>query len=79
MFSDIIKQHLNAADAKCSFGAWLDKQNKEDQEGFALLMQKQSINVASLYRSMTSVLEDLPFKSTTFKSHVRGDCKCQTQ
>lgn len=78
MFSDIIKQHLNAADAKCTFGAWLETQSKTDQEGFALLMQKKPINVASLYRSMTT-LSDLPFKSTTFKSHVRGDCKCQTQ
>lgn len=78
MFSEIIKQHLNAADAKCNFGAWLETQSKADQEGFALLMQKKPINVASLYRSMTS-LADLPFKSTTFKSHVRGDCKCQTQ
>lgn len=77
MFSDIIEQYLNDADAKCTFGVWLDKQSKSDQENFALLLQKKSINVASLYRAMTT-LNDLPFKSTTFKSHVRGDCKCQT-
>jgi hypothetical protein len=78
VFSEIIKQHLNDADAKWTFADWLHQQSKSDQEGFALLMQKKSINVANLYRSMTT-LTDLPFKSTTFKSHVRGDCKCQTQ
>lgn len=78
MLSDIIKRHLDAADSKCAFGAWLAQQAQEDQDGFALLMKKQPLNIASIYRSLTLEIENLPFKSTTFKSHMRGDCKCQT-
>jgi len=78
MLIDIINKHLNAADSKCSFGAWLAQQGKAEQDGFELLMKKKPVNVASIYRSLTIEVEDLPFKSTTFKSHMRGDCKCQT-
>jgi hypothetical protein len=75
VLDDILIQHLQQTTSKCVFGAWLDSQPEKSKELFVQLMAKKDLNVSSLYISLTK-LGDLPFKSTTFKAHVRGDCKC---
>lgn len=74
MLVDILLQHLNDTKPKCSVGKWLLEQDQELQEVFALLVKKDKKNISSIWRDISS--EDLPFKSTTFKSHMRGDCSC---
>lgn len=75
MLGDLLSQHLNAEPAKCVFGAWLDQQEESDQELFNQVIQKKNLSIAALYETLTQ-LGELPFKATTFKSHIRGVCKC---
>jgi len=75
MLDDLLLQHLNAAPSKCSFGKWFEEQPEKSQELFTQVLQKKNINIAALYETLTQ-LGELPFKATTFKSHLRGVCKC---
>jgi hypothetical protein len=75
MLADILTEHLNGKVSKCLFGKWLKEQDEQVQDLFAQLVKKDKLNIASLWRDLISTTE-LPFKSTTFKSHMRGECSC---
>lgn len=75
MIADVLRDHLNGVNqnTKCSMGKWLDEQGSDVQELFTQLASKSSLNTMALYRSLA---DTLPFKSTTFKLHMKGNCTC---
>jgi hypothetical protein len=75
MIADVLRGHLNGflQPTKCSMGKWLEEQDAEVQTLFEQLAVKPSLNTMALYRSLA---ETLPFKSTTFKLHIKGNCTC---
>jgi len=75
MIADVLREHLDESSkpSKCSMGKWLDTQEEDIQALFEQIMLKPTINSMALYRSLETVL---PFKSTTFKLHIKGNCPC---
>lgn len=74
---DILEKHLSAQRAGCSVNKWISSLPQEEQNAFALVKENNAnINVATLYSELTKQ-EELPFKLTAFRSHIRGYCTCQ--
>jgi hypothetical protein len=75
MIADVLREHLEelSRPAKCSMGKWLDTQEEEIQALFEQISRKPTINSMALYKSLETVL---PFKLTTFKLHIKGNCPC---
>jgi hypothetical protein len=75
MIADVLREHLEGVSkpAKCSMGKWLETQEPEVQDLFAQVVLKPNLNAMALYRS---IQDTLPFKSTTFKIHIKGTCPC---
>lgn len=78
MIIDIIESHLNPSQEafSCIVGKWESTLTEEEQQGLETLKALPTLNTSSLYRSLNS-REELPFKPTSFKSHMRGYCPCQ--
>lgn len=75
MIVDVLREHLEGINkpSQCTMGKWLGTQESEVQDLFAQLALKPNLNAMALYRSLE---ETLPFKSTTFKLHIKGTCPC---
>ena len=74
---DILKKHLEETAFQCVVATWINELKEEEQQAFALLKQNQErIVVANLYSEL-SEQQDLPFKITAFRGHMRGYCSCQ--
>jgi len=71
-------KHLNAENApvRCVVGLWVETLDDDSKKAFKQLMDKK---VASepLYRDLINSGQDIPFKTTSFRLHMRGFCICQ--
>jgi len=76
VITDILKEHLNGlrAVSKCTTGKWLDTQEPEVIQMFDELAKRPTTNIAALFRDIEPL--DLPFRLTTFKLHMKGNCQC---
>jgi len=78
---DVLDEFLQDKKFECSVKKWLNTQPSEAQEKFALVMNKiqsdsSAVYVSHLYQALSKE-EALPFKHTSFRNHVRGNCTCQ--
>ena len=76
MLLDIIENHSKALPSKCSVGKWIDTLEPEEQTAFNGLVKSDNLNATSLFLAIENQIK-LPFKITTFRSHMRGYCSCQ--
>jgi len=74
MLADLLLQHLNESKPQCRFGKWLENQDEQIQDLFEQLMKKESKNISAIWSDLQST--GVPFKSSTFKTHMRGACQC---
>ena len=73
---DVLKKHIVTASDKCSVSDWILTLNTEEQSAFDDIQDNsENINVSGLYKDLNST-ENLPFKLTAFRSHLRGYCTC---
>lgn len=59
----------------CVVGRWVFDQEPELREVFNELRKKTNLNLKSAYLLITAHTE-VPYKSTAFRSHMRGLCTC---
>jgi hypothetical protein len=76
MLLDIIESHSKSLPSKCSVGKWIDTLEPEEQTAFNGLVNSDTLNATSLFLAIEKQIK-LPFKITTFRSHMRGYCSCQ--
>lgn len=76
MLLEIIEDYAKTASSKCSVGKWVDTLEKEEQDALNSLINSESLNATSLFLAIEKQVK-LPFKVTTFRSHMRGYCTCQ--
>ena len=75
MLETILQEYIDKPTTGCSMKIWIDSKDAKVGEYFARLQGKEGLNHTELYEKITRV-EDLPFKFTTFKTHLRGKCTC---
>jgi len=76
MLLDIIESHAKSLPSKCSVGKWINTLEPEEQDAFNGLINSDELNATSLFLALEKQIK-LPFKITTFRSHMRGYCSCQ--
>lgn len=76
MLLDIIESHAKTASSKCSVGKWVDTLEPEEQTAINNLVNSDNLNATSLFLAIEKQIK-LPFKITSFRSHMRGYCSCQ--
>ena len=76
MILDILEEQLQEKTGVCSVGKWISKLEPEEQDALQKIQQIQTYNLSELYRKLADRTE-LPYKLTSFKSHMRGVCTCQ--
>ena len=74
---DILKKHLEETAFQCVVATWINDLENEEQQAFALLKQNQERIVLSVLYTELSAQQELPFKLTAFRGHMRGYCSCQ--
>lgn len=74
---DILQKHLerNPISEGCIVSSWIDDLPIEEQELIRTLQETKSVVVAALYKDLRST-ENIPFKLTAFRSHMKGYCSC---
>jgi hypothetical protein len=73
---DILNKHISTATEGCSVSAWIETLEDEEKHAFTNIREhSDNINVSSLYKDL-SLTDDLPFKLTAFRSHLRSYCTC---
>jgi hypothetical protein len=60
----------------CVVKVWLITQPKELQEAFDSLIKSPNANLSVAYRYVCEENSNLPFKRTSFVTHIRGRCTC---
>jgi hypothetical protein len=74
---EVLEQHLQKGPQRCIVARWIDSLTKEEQSAFSKIMENnKSIQIAILYKDLNEK-DQLPFKLTIFRSHLRGYCTCQ--
>jgi hypothetical protein len=74
---DILKKHLEETAFQCVVATWINELENDEQQAFALLKENQDrVVFADLYKDL-SAQQDLPFKITAFRGHMKGYCSCQ--
>ena len=75
MIADILREHLDSTtfSRKCKMGIWLEGQDADVVSLFNEVATRSQVNISAIYQSLAT---DLPFKSTTFKLHIKGTCTC---
>jgi hypothetical protein len=76
MLLEIIESHAKAVPSKCSVEKWIETLEPEEQTAFNGLVKSDTLNATSLFLAIETQIK-LPFKITTFRSHMRGYCSCQ--
>jgi hypothetical protein len=76
MITDILKEHLSGVRtvSKCTTGKWLETQEPEVVEMLSELSKRPTTNVSALFRDLEPL--EVPFRLTTFKLHMKGNCQC---
>lgn len=61
----------------CVVGVWVAKQDAETQELLNLIANTPNVNLTDALNRIKKYTPDLPFKRTSFVTHMRGTCACQ--
>lgn len=73
----ILQKHLETAKIGCVVSKWIETLNKEEQDAFALIREKNTlVSLSAMFEDLNSN-QDLPFGMTSFRGHFRGKCTCQ--
>ena len=76
---DILTKHLNAKPFGCVVQRWISSLSVKEQEVFAeIKVNNKKIVIADLFTELNQQ-DELSFKLTAFRSHLRGYCTCQTK
>lgn len=62
--------------AGCAAGTWISQQEPEVQELLNKLGDNPNVSLSKLYKTVSSEHSGLPFKRTTFITHMSGMCVC---
>lgn len=74
---DILKNHKEQQSfTGCGVARWLTTLNKEEGEAFLECLDTPGVTALGLYNTLLSNGIALPFKQTSFRSHVNGYCSC---
>ena len=75
---EVLTKHLEGANnAGCVVAQWISLLGKDEQKLMQQIKETSlTIRVAQLYKDL-SAENDLPFKLTAFRSHLRGYCTCR--
>lgn len=74
---DVFEEYLKKpTEVKCLVGSWVLSKDTEFQEIFRKIENHPNLNLTDLYKDM-SAEENLPFKISLFRMHMRGDCACK--
>lgn len=78
MIADVIERHLSGQRKlkKCYMGKWLETQDSTIKELLDKVQDNPNVSISGLYREMDAA-EELPFKLSTFKLHMKGECPCR--
>jgi hypothetical protein len=60
----------------CVVGVWLQNQDKEFQEVLDVLKKSPSLNISETLVLIRKYYPELPFKRTSFSTHMKGTCQC---
>lgn len=75
MLKDLLESHLNTPTEGCSVNRWIVTLPDEEQTLLKKLSEKKGLNLTTFFNALTKE-SNIPFKLTTFKSHMRGACVC---
>ena len=79
MLIDELKElAAKAAVSGCVVGIWIQNQDKEFQEVMKVLSSSPNLNMTEALALIKKHHPDIPFKRTSFVSHMRGTCTCPT-
>jgi hypothetical protein len=74
---EALTKHLSNEAPVCVVAKWINSLKYEEQQAFIAVKENNArIKVASLYSDLNKE-DELPFKITAFRSHIRGYCTCQ--
>jgi hypothetical protein len=74
---ETLKKHLDGRHKTCCVGEWIELQDAEVKEIFSLIIAKSDdVEIAPLYKDLRNETQ-MPFKLTSFRAHLRGQCPCQ--
>jgi len=62
----------------CVVGVWIKNQDAEFQEVFGILKDRPNLNLTETLALIKKYHPEIPFKRTSFTSHMRGTCTCPT-
>ena len=75
--ADIVNEFLNTPSDGCKVNKWLLTLPEKDAEAINMFKTMKSEKIANLYRALASSKQGVPFKASSFRSHLKGLCKCQ--
>ena len=61
----------------CVVKVWLIDKPQDVQKSFEAIALTPNANLSIAYRYICDEFKDLPFKRTSFVTHMRGRCTCQ--
>jgi hypothetical protein len=73
---DVLNKHLTSTPTVCVVAQWISKLTEQEQVAFVQLRNNDKVVAASLYKDLNEE-DELPFKLTAFRSHLKGYCTCQ--
>jgi hypothetical protein len=78
MLLDDLRELAKQAELEgCVVGKWLATQDIEIGETLKLLATKPGINITTTMDILKKHDPSIPFKRTSFSTHMRGTCSCQ--
>jgi hypothetical protein len=75
---DVLNKHLSTTTSNgCVVAHWVERLSEEEQKAFLAVKENSAkIKIAHLFSDLHKE-EELPFKLTAFRSHMRGYCTCR--
>lgn len=74
---ETLKKHLDNEHRLCKVGTWIDSMDEEHRALFKeLILKKEDISIAPLHNDLLRE-NQMPYKLTAFRSHIRGYCTCR--
>jgi hypothetical protein len=77
----LFTEFLEEKKFECVVKKWLNELTSEDQSEYAVLESKYragaKIDISKVYNKLLDGTAYLPFKLTSFRTHIKGVCTCQ--
>lgn len=73
---DVLNKHLTETPSVCVVAQWISGLGEQERVAFVQLRNNDKVVAASLYKDLNEE-DELPFKLTAFRSHLKGYCTCQ--